>query len=242
MENTEFKPYKTDPIMGDYYKHPTFGIMSICRTSGGVSTLFGSSIKHNNTIRIEISHAELCRNLNRDVIFDREKIVEIEMSPTQFADAITGLNIGCGIPVTIKWIGKSEGENLIHTEPPYQNKVEQFNDEFEVTMKDLAKRFDTLIELANESHAQKRLIREIELLKQSYAGHAPFITRQFSEQMEKTITEAKGEVEAFVTHAVQSYGLEAIRNQAPQIVETQNIKQIEPPKTWDKSDDQQLFQ
>jgi hypothetical protein len=98
-------------------------------------------------------------------------------------------------------------------------------------MKDLAKKFDTLIDMANETHAQKRLVKEIELLKQSYAGHAPFIARQFSEQMEHTVKEAKGEVEAFVTHTVQSYGLDAIRKQAPQIVEATDVKMIEQPKS-----------
>jgi hypothetical protein len=226
MESNEFKPYKTDPIMGDYYQHPTFGVISICRTSGGEQALFGSSVKHNNTIRIEISHAELCRNLNMDHIFDRQKIVEIEMSPTQFADMITGLNVGSGTPCTLKQIGKSDGELLHNMEPPYQNKVQQFNDEFSSTMKDLSKEFDSVIGLANESHAQKRLVKEIELLKARFSGHAPFIARQFSEQMEHTVKEAKGEVEAFVTHAVQSYGMEAIRKQAPQLPETQPIIEV----------------
>lgn len=228
MSEQEFKPYKTDPIMGDYYQHPTFGIISVCRTSGGDSVLFGSSVRHHNTIRIEISHAELCRGLNNDHIFDRQKIVEIDMSPTQFADMITGLNVGSGTPCTLKYIGQSQGENLCRVEPPYQNKVQQFNDEFSGTMNELSKEFDTVIELANESHAQKRLIKEIELLKQRFAGHAPFIAKQFSEQMEKTVKEAKGEVEAFVTHAVQSYGMEVIRKQAPQLTQpTIEVKALE---------------
>ena len=35
-------------------------------------------------------------------IIEGSEIIEIEMSPAQFAEAITSLNIGCGVPCTIK--------------------------------------------------------------------------------------------------------------------------------------------
>jgi hypothetical protein len=219
MDN-EFKPYKTDEIMGDYYKHPTFGMISICRTQGQGTPLFGSSILHNHTIRITISHAELCRNLNNDHYFDRERIVEFEMSSTQFADAITSLNVGCGTPVTLRWLPNNP--LLYKMETPYQNKVAQFNEEFQQDINNISKNFDDVIKLAEETHAQKRLIREIELLKQGFKNNLPFVNKQFSEQMEQTIKEAKGEVEAFVTKTVQNYGIEAIRKQAPQLPEINN--------------------
>lgn len=227
----EFKPYKHDDVMGDCYAHPTFGIISASRIQGGSGILFGSSVKHHNFIRIEISHAELWRNLNEDRIHDRQKIVEIDMSPTQFADMITGLNVGCGTPCTLRYITESKGEqDLWKIEPPFQNKVEQFNNEFETDMKELSKEFDSVISLANETHAQKRLIKELELLKSRMAGHAPFVAKQFAEQMGKTVKEAKGEIEAFVNHTVTSYGIEALRKQAPQIAETTDTKLIESPK------------
>jgi len=163
----EFKPYKTDRIMGDCYKHPTFGIISFSRTQCSVGVpMFGSSILHSNTIRLEISHAELSRGLNEDRIFDTRRIVEVEMSPTQFADAITSLNIGCGIPVTLRWIAPSEGEDLSQTNVPYQNKVQQFNNEFSKDMKQLAQSFDEVLELATETKAQKRLVDKIKMLRQ----------------------------------------------------------------------------
>jgi hypothetical protein len=226
----EFKPYKHDDCLGDYYQHPTFGIMSFARTQGTGIPLFGSSIIHNNTIRLTISHAELCRGLNRDSIFERNSIVEVDMSPTQFADAITSLNVGSGTPVTIRMISPSKGEDLSHVDPPYQNKVEQFNKEFERDIKNLGKRFDSVLQMANETHAQKRLIKEIEMLKMHFVNNIPFVNEQFSEQMEHTVKEAKGEVEAFVNHMVHSYGIEAIRKQAPQLTEVTEIKQIQNGK------------
>lgn len=215
--NEEFKPYRTDKILGDFYKHPTFGTIAFSRGQGASRPLFGSSVLHNQIIRLEVSRAELSRNLNSDHIFNRDTIVEVEMSPTQFADAITGLNCGSGIPVTIRYVAQNSAEKLWHTDPPYQNKVEQFNQEFKDDINNLSKEFDTVIALAKETKAQVRLVRALEMLKQGFKSNIPFVNQQFSEQMDKTVTEAKGEVEAFVNHMVQSYGIEAIRKQSPQL-------------------------
>ncbi len=62
--------------------------------------MFGSSIMHNNVIRLSTE-----REGNEDWFLAgtdiNDMIVEVEMSYTQFAEAITSLNIGDGIPVTI---------------------------------------------------------------------------------------------------------------------------------------------
>ena len=62
-----------------------------------------------------------------------------------------------------------------------------FNKEFEQTCKDLAKKFDDTIKLAEETHAQKRLIQEIQMLRQTIASNIPFINKSFTEQIEHTI-------------------------------------------------------
>jgi len=45
---------------------------------------------------------------------------------------------------------------------------------------------------------------------QNIKSNIPFVNEQFTEQMDKTITEAKGEIEAFIEHKIRSAGLEAI--------------------------------
>ncbi len=220
--DSEFKPYKHDNF-GDHYKHPTFGTIAFARGQGAGRPLFGSSVLHSESISLHIKHAELSRDLHKDWIFGGDIIIEVEMSPTQFVDAITGLNMGSDVPVTIRYIRGEPAQNLSHTNPPYQNKVEQFNTEFDNKIKNIGKRFDETIALANKTKAQKRLIFEIEQLKMWFVSNIPFVNKQFSEQMENTVKEAKGEVEAFVIGMVQSYGIEAIRKQAPQLPETKQI-------------------
>jgi len=76
----------------------------------------------------------------------------------------------------------------------------------------ICKIFDDIILLAEETKAQKRLIKQIKLLKMNIEKNLPFINEQFTEQMEKTIKEAKGELEAFVSDVVRQYGLEALKH------------------------------
>jgi hypothetical protein len=204
-------------IGGTRHEHPSYGVIEISRWQGSETALFGSSILHRNGINIRILTAGLHRTLGRDWIHGGKVIVDFNMSPTQFADAITSLNAGEANPITLEYVTGDKDNR--RPQAPYKSKTKQFNDEFTMDCKELAKRFDSTIQLAKDTHAQKRLISEIEMLRQEVASNLPFVNESFTEQMEHTIKEAKGEVEAFITGMVHNYGLEAIRAQAPTIAE-----------------------
>jgi hypothetical protein len=159
----EFKPTRHDDTMNsDIYTHPTFGVISFGRTQGTSTPLFGSSVEHHHTIRVSIKTAELHRSLSNDHIMSDKVIVEAEMSPSQFADAITSFNCG-EIPITLRWTRET---GYIKDTVPFQNKVAQFNNEFQEHIDVLSKDFDDVINLAKDTNAQKRLIKALELLKQ----------------------------------------------------------------------------
>lgn len=86
-------------------EHPSYGIIRIARSSvsGRGTALFGSSIMHNNVIRLTITPGVMERDANEDRFFPKERmkdrLIEVEMSYTQFAEAITSLNMGQGVPV-----------------------------------------------------------------------------------------------------------------------------------------------
>lgn len=67
--------------------HPSFGLIRASRrSSSGNRVLFGSSIKNNNIVAIEIHEAEHDRDLSNDWYHDKKSIIEIEMSPSQFSN------------------------------------------------------------------------------------------------------------------------------------------------------------
>lgn len=81
-------------------EHPSYGILRLSRSniSGEGVALFGSSILHNNTIRLSISKGWEERQGNEDRYYPMESLkneyIEVEMSYNQFADMITSLNSG----------------------------------------------------------------------------------------------------------------------------------------------------
>src|SRR5579859_4537827 len=122
-------------------KHESFGIAGFSRSTTGGSgvSLFGSSIKHGNTITFTVRHADVTRRLEQDWYHASERmpIVEIEMSQSQFAEMITSMNMGDGIPVTLRYVNGKRMEAC-----PHESKVQQHSNEFKQRMKEFSVRVD----------------------------------------------------------------------------------------------------
>lgn len=198
-------------------EHESFGIAGFSRLSrgGDGTTLFGSSIKHNNTITFKVYHAEHIRRLHEDRFYARGgmPIVEIEMSQTQFADMITTMNIGDGSPVTIRSV---HGKRMANC--PHENKRMQHSKEFKERMAQFGNSLTqtktdiySMIEKRLPKKDQQELKNMLDGLIQEIRNNIPFFENQFSEQIDKTVTEAKGEVEAFITNKIMSTGLNALQ-------------------------------
>ena len=198
-------------------RHPSFGMLEISRVSSNPPVnMFGSSIRHSNYIVLRIHEGRRHRDLHRDWYMADKTIIEVTMSQTQFAEAITSMNIGSGVPVTLSRI---QGEGI---EPcPEIHKREEFEKEFRERCLDLDEKVKGMIEKAGsfltKSGAvsmgdRKGLIEELRRLRQEIRSNIPFVQKSFDEQMEKTIVEGKGEIEAFFNNAVQKLGIEALQD------------------------------
>lgn len=129
---------KSNSTMQDIvYSHSSWGLLQISRISGsGSQSLFGSSIKHSNTIALRIYKAKKHRSLSRDwYINEGCPYIKIEMSPAQWAEAITSLNIGCGVPCTIT---QKDGQLIKFAEEI--TKIEEHAKEFENILNDVNKK------------------------------------------------------------------------------------------------------
>ena len=198
-------------------EHPTYGLVGFSRTSHGPpgENLFGSSIQHMNTITLRIRRAEKHRDLNRDWYFARENLIEVSMSPTQFAEAITCMNVGDGIPCTLKYVG---GKDMGRC--PEHNQRQVFCDEVKHSVNKAMEDAKALVCEANELLAKKnttigdkkRIAHLVQMLMQHIISDMPFVHRQFDEAMDKTVSEAKGEVEAFFLNKIHSLGLDALQD------------------------------
>jgi len=225
MKDRKPTQVRKDDLHGDVYEDPTFGVISFSRTHGSPQPLVGSSIKHNNIIMMEVKTAQWIRNLNTDRWFGCKLITRVDMSPTQFVDAITQLNSG-EIPCTIRY---TERGGMVDLSAPFESKVVQFDEEFREKIDQVVSEFDDVIKLAEDSHVQKKVLLAITQLKMHIQSNIPFIKEQFTEQMEKTVTEAKGEIEATIENTIRVRGLESLRDDMPQLGEG-SVKQLKEGK------------
>lgn len=180
--------------------------------------LFGSSILHDSFVSISIQRATLERDLNRDLIFPSNypPIVEVQMSATQFADAITSFGKGEGTPCTITF---ANGKEILGLR--FQNKRVQFDAEFAETITEIASENNPfyaeieriLLKSSLGKHDRAEIKMQLHLLRQEIKSNIPFIKEQFTEQMDHTVLEAKNEVEAFIEGKLRGVGLENFKKE-----------------------------
>lgn len=185
--------------------HPSYGMLGFYRQSGGSRHLFGSSVEnHRDTICLRLKRGAVRRDLNQDWYYGGEELFEVRMSYNQFATLITAMNVGDGVPVTIT---RLNGERV--EDPPFTDKAEQHLEEFRNHLDKTNEETRNLINIVmakfNEKKAftkkeQEEILSTLNHIAMNIGCNADFHLSQFQEQMDKTVTEAKAEVEAFVQH------------------------------------------
>lgn len=200
-------------------QHSSFGSISFSRVSSSESTpLFGSSIRSRHTIILSISEADMCRLLNSDHIHTGRKIVEVEMSESQFAQLITSLNHGDGTPCTLRFRSDKGG----FVEPcEYVDKREEFEMEFKETQAESKQHYADFENMVKEIMEKKtigkgdreEIIKQMDILRSRLFANQEFVYKQFNEQMDKTVKEAKGEIEAFMqTRLMAAAGIDVSKD------------------------------
>jgi hypothetical protein len=210
---------------GKVNKHESYGLVGVSRVTHSHGTsLFGSSIKHSNTIRLSIKKAEVDRHLNRDWYHGRKQLIEIELSPTQFAEMITCMNMADGVPCTLRYLedhkrleNPPEVKQREIFEQEFQNKVDKissfYKDDFGQIKEILLKK--GTIKVGDREQVANMVTKLVNTL----ADAMPFLQKSFNESIDKTVSEAKGEVEAFVMHKVTSLGIEGLQKEMIKLTE-----------------------
>lgn len=198
------------------FEHESFGLIGVYHTQGSPGPLFGSSIDHNHYITIRIRRAVRDRGLHNNWYHGKEELIDIALSPSQYADMLTSPNTGDGVPCTLQYIMGKRMERC----PEYNQRAifeQEFKKDVDKVMKDANDLADQVEEMISQKSVTKGALKEVSgklrMLMQHINANIPFVQQQFNEAMDKTVTEAKGEVEAFVQHKILSLGIEALEEQ-----------------------------
>lgn len=204
----------------EHISHPSFGLAQLNRTQSS-GTLFGSSLTMiQNTVRLTIhTNVELIRGDTGDRYYPHGRsAIEVEFSAAQFAEFVTTMNVGFGVPCTVR---RFNGE-IIKTPPSLeaeavkQRKV--FGDKMRASVEGLKKHARELRDYLSNSNIPKKhwdpLTKPIQQMLDEVGVNSEFWMELFEEATEKVVKEAKSEVDAFVTSAIHRAGLEHLQGLA----------------------------
>ncbi len=201
----------------EVFKHPSYGMIRFTRTNGRAK-FFGSELPQDHYIEMTLENAVVERDLSKEWYYAQGGMVaRVRMSATQFAELITSLNIGSGVPCTIEFADKKRTEPL----PEIEGRKEAVHRKFEERMQEFATRIKENQLRAKEIVKKKTLSKEdihrlsgdLEFLTQEITSNIPYFLKCFQEDADKIVLEAKGEIESAILHKINTAGLSALHEQ-----------------------------
>jgi len=201
-------------------KHPAYAQLLFSRRSSiknSADTLYGSAIRHQNTITMYVYPSKKYTSSYAERYFaSRKPYIEIEMSESQFSEAITTLNIGSGVPVTLRSL---KGELIPKCqEKTIQEKTQNdLNNQLLQIAQDLTKyqqEIDTILtKKGNIKVADRKKLKNIYThFIQEIHANLPFLNECMQEALDKNVAAAKADVEAFFTNTINKLGIEKLED------------------------------
>lgn len=193
--------------------HPSYGLIRFSRVQGS-SSFFGSDSNPDSYIHLVIKEAEEKKDLVRSWFYGRKQVLSLRLTSNQFAELITSLNMGDGVPCTIEYtsedgviVQESDKEYKVDfhkrkTKDLFENsllKIKEWAKDVEEVGKKLPKKDQEFVK-----GFTSRVVQELSL-------NMPFFMECFYEQMEKVSQEIKSNLEADVLHKLTSLGLETFK-------------------------------
>lgn len=196
--------------------HPSYGMIQFNRVSGA-GRLFGSPLpQHFGTIRLEIRVGERNHDDGEDRYWARLQIVEVELSASQFAEAITCMNVGKGVPCTIRRLnGRGVGDvpdaesgETERAEESFRERVCKFLDD----VKKQREKVDAILAKDRLTKDDRQAIRgSLDFVLREVGQNMPFFVTLFTESAEKIKVKAKAEIAAMLDHAIRLAGMEHVQ-------------------------------
>lgn len=219
--------------------HPSYALVSFSRRQGNPGVLFGSPIEnHNSYITLSVCTAEKVYDRvggERYYGNHRGSLLEIDLSPAQFAELLTTMNVALGVPGTLRYL---KGE-AIERPKPSKGEVENIRSEFGEEFKKASNKFtsgqkevEAILEKKSPlSKDDKAAIREVLATSDRLlTDMAPFLLDRFHEATERVITHAKAEIDSVITHNVIAEGIKSLAKKASDMLPQLGAKSSEEDK------------
>ncbi len=227
--NIKPTPVKVTPKDDSLIKtHPSFvmvGFNRITCSPPGVK-MFGSEIESQSIIRLTVCEAEEQWHLSQTWHHGGKRIIEVDLSPAQFAELLTSMNVGNGVCGTMRFrerdghVPSALDEDTL----PEQIKADIKRDSKEVieAARHFGKEVEAIVGSSKLTKAEKARLTEIaSKLQMTLESNMPFVVDQYVEAMDKVTASAKAEVDAFMTGAATRLGFKSLGEIAKQVAITE---------------------
>ena len=201
--------------MSNREKHKSWGMVGFYHNFGSGRELFGSDVTNHNTIRLTVKHAVKHRELGRDWTMGDDIICEVELSALQFAELLTNMNMGDGVPCTIKYTREDGYVDYKSEKSKIEVIQEERNAEIEKASSNLQEVINELTELISNKKIPKtvgsELLHKLKCATSNLEGSDCYKKQAFNE-VAKMVVEAKSQISEHINHKIYALGLEHLIN------------------------------
>lgn len=205
-------------------EHDAYGMIGISRIHGS-QPMFGSHVKtHPTYIQITVKRGVRITEDGTDwYMGGNREVIRLRMSAAQFADMLTNMNIGDGVPCTLEHILMERMPDL-PTEPIEAERVKiHFKEQCQEIDKKLTEDSQSISEiLAKKSIgvADRKVIQDrLNSLHTTIRSNLPFVLELFEEASEKVVTHAKAEIDSFMGAVLQSAGVKSLKGELSKLLQ-----------------------
>lgn len=204
------------------FKHESYCLVQLSRRQGSPK-LFASRLSQTltqNYVCLSVRRAELIRDdsgMEHYYGSMRGDLIEVNLSAAQFAEMLTTMNIGMGVPGTLAYL---QGERM-QDPPDVSSEAESIRENFNKNVGDFSNKIskDTLPKI-REVLAKKTLNKEdrrliekaFEEVVREVGANVPYAIDLFQEATEKVVSAAKTEIDAFFTTTAMQAGVAALQS------------------------------
>lgn len=226
-------------------EHDAFGVIKLFRTQvgGAGCTLFGSDLRHQQVVSIEIHRADETRVHNTDRITSEECIVRFQMSEAQWAQHVSSIGCGTGVPLTLER-APARGTPIMPM-PDIQARAKRDLHEAEFLemgrraskgVCDVQNRLSEFLKPGAKSPSKKdleALLSELRHAGEQFEGNMDYANKSFQEEIENTVQAAKTEIETFAGNLAMRVGFDALTHgaTAPTMLENDKTPLLEGEAT-----------
>lgn len=201
--------------------HPSYATVTLSRWQGSSRRLFGSPIKVHNGITLTIHPARKYYDIHQENIHgELSSIVEIDMTPGQFADMLANFNNGSGSPCTLTFardVGSVPGppEESATEYEQIQKDLEDSADDFARRFADAQKKVKAILDKPSVGKEDRRLIlQELDFLEQHISGNFPYFVAKIHDAAKRIVVGAKNEISSFAEAVLKKAGIEHLKGDA----------------------------